>query len=81
MDSSPESCSVLSLPSSSPDRISRVLGYIVSTPSSSAFCEAFSADQRSFRADIEIVPAAPKPQELRNPELRARCMEYYHQRN
>lgn len=81
LDISPETCFVLSLPPSSPDKVPAVLGYVVSTLSSHAFCESFSADRENCRSDIEVTPAAPKIDEMRKPELRARCMEYFNQRN
>ena len=78
LDFSPETCFVLSVPEAHDPR---VLGYIVGTSSSKDFCAAFAADQEGCRTDIEGMPAAPTAQDMRDAELRGRCMEYFRQRN
>lgn len=77
LDLAPETCFVLA----TSDQPSRVLGYIVGAADSEAFCAAFAAGDGGCRAEIEDVPAAPTAWEMRDPELRKRCMEYFRQRN
>lgn len=81
LDISPETCFVLSMPTTSPNGSPRILGYIVGTPSSSAFCTAFSADRGGCRTDIETTPAAPSREEMRDPVLQKKCMDYFRGRN
>lgn len=79
LDTFPETCFVLASPceGASPT----ILGYIVATPNSAAFCAEFVAGTRDFRSEIEAMSAAPRREEVRDPALRGRMMEHLHQRN
>lgn len=79
LDFSPETCYVLVTPTAVGSQ--DILGYIVGTLSSSTFCASFATNQGSCRTDIENTPAAPRSEEMRNPELAKHCMAYFRQRN
>ena len=90
LDLSPQTCYVLVNDNNAKNNDSKgdngdcsstILGYIVGTPNTRAFCTSFAADQGCCKSDIEAVPAAPRVEEMRDPELRGRCMEYFRQRN